>query len=129
MAEPALREAAPLVTIGRQIPVMALSVTLCPVEVIPEKGGRQFRVDGREVAVFRVDGTLYAMDGKCPHRGGPLGFGEILGTRVRCPWHDWSFDLATGACDVEPRARARTIPVRVEDGQVVIEIEDASTHP
>ena len=102
---------------------MALSVVLCPVEVIPEKGGRQFRVDGREIAVFRVNGTLYALGGKCPHRGGPLGFGEIVGARVRCPWHEWTFDLATGACDVEPRAPARPIPVRVEDGQVVIEID------
>ena len=63
MPEFALRAHESLVTIDRDrmaLPVMALSVTLCPVEVIPENGGRQFRVDGREVAVFRVNGKLYA---------------------------------------------------------------------
>ncbi|HEV8481283.1 MAG TPA: nitrite reductase small subunit NirD [Candidatus Eisenbacteria bacterium] len=103
---------------------MAQSVTLCPVDVIPENGGRQFRIDGREVAVFKVDGKLYALDGKCPHRGGPLGFGDVIeGQRVMCPWHAWSFDLQTGACDVAPLESVRTFPVRVEDGQVVIEID------
>ena len=103
---------------------MAQSVTLCPVDVIPENGGRQFRIDGREVAVFKVSGKLYALDGKCPHRGGPLGFGDLIeGPRVMCPWHAWSFDLETGACDVAPLESVRTLPVRVEDGQVVIEID------
>ena len=102
---------------------MALSVTLCPVEVIPENGGRQFRVDGHEVAVFRVNGRVYALDGKCPHRGGPLGFGDVIGKRVMCPWHAWSFDLETGQCDVSPLESVRPLPVRVEDGQVVIEID------
>ena len=106
---------------------MALAVTLCPVEVIPENGGRQFRVDGREIAVFRVNGKIYAMDGKCPHRGGPLGFGDVIGHSVRCPWHAWSFDLGTGQCDLEPGASVRLIPARVEDGQVVIEIEESDS--
>ena len=111
------------------LPDMTQSVTLCPVEVIPENGGRQFRVDGREVAVFKVGGRLYALDGKCPHRGGPLGFGDVTGTRVMCPWHAWSFDLATGACDVSPLEPVRTWPVRVEDGQVVVEIDLPETDP
>jgi nitrite reductase [NAD(P)H] small subunit len=108
---------------------MTQSVTLCPVEVIPENGGRQFRVDGREVAVFKVGGRLYALDGKCPHRGGPLGFGDVTGTRVMCPWHAWSFDLETGQCDVSPLESVRTWPVRVIDGQVVVEMDLPETDP
>jgi nitrite reductase (NADH) small subunit len=102
---------------------MTLSVTLCPIEVIPENGGRQFRVDGREVAVFRVGGRVFALDGICPHQGGPLGFGEIVGEKVLCPWHGWPFDLATGHCDPAPESSVAALAVRVEDGMVILDLD------
>ena len=44
---------------------------------------------GRMVAVANVDGTLHAIDGLCPHQGGPLGTGVLCGTVLTCPWHGW----------------------------------------
>ena len=50
-----------------------------------------------KVALFNVDGTVYALSHTCSHRGGPLSEGEVEGTTVTCPWHGASFDLKTGA--------------------------------
>ena len=47
-------------------------------------------------ALFNVDGTFYALDGVCPHQGGPLGSGEVHNCIVTCPWHGWQFDVRTG---------------------------------
>ena len=48
---------------------------------------------GRVIALFNVDGTFYALDGVCPHQGGPLGQGTLEGCIVTCPWHGWQFDV------------------------------------
>ena len=80
---------------------------------------------GRMVAIVNVDGTLHALDGLCPHQGGPLGTGELCGTTLTCPWHGWQFDVTTGRHRVsatvrqavhEVRQRAGTIEVRLAAG-------------
>jgi nitrite reductase (NADH) small subunit len=48
---------------------------------------------GVVVALFNVGGEFHAIQNKCPHRGGPLGEGELNGQVVTCPWHAWSFDV------------------------------------
>ncbi|MCA9553091.1 MAG: Rieske 2Fe-2S domain-containing protein [Myxococcales bacterium] len=69
---------------------------------VPEGAPRRVEAFGRTVAVFRHLGALYAVDDTCPHRGGPLGRGEVTGGAVQCPLHAWSFDLATGVCREHP---------------------------
>ena len=56
---------------------------------------------GRVVALFNVDGIFYALDGVCPHQGGPLGKGELTGPIVTCPWHGWQFDVRSGRHQLE----------------------------
>jgi nitrite reductase/ring-hydroxylating ferredoxin subunit len=60
--------------------------------------GQGFEVehDGRIYAIFNIDGVISAIDGLCPHQGGPLADGEVCGTVVTCPWHGWQFDVQTG---------------------------------
>ena len=53
-------------------------------------------VEGRIVALANVAGTWHAIDGLCPHQGGPLGGGHLCGTVLTCPWHGWQFDVTTG---------------------------------
>jgi nitrite reductase (NADH) small subunit len=101
---------------------MALSVTLCSADAIPEGSGLHFRVDDRDVAVFRRDGRLYALDGLCPHEGAPLGHGDLVGGQVVCARHGWSFDLETGRSDQVPDEPVACFPVRVEDGMVIVEL-------
>jgi nitrite reductase (NADH) small subunit len=101
---------------------MARSVTLCPSDALPEGCGRQFQAAGREVAVFRQAGQLFALDGRCPHQGGPLGEGELVGRHVSCVWHGWSFDLETGRCVEEPDEAVESFAVRDADGHVVVDL-------
>jgi len=77
-------------------------------------------VDGREVAVFNVGGTFYALDNSCPHQGGPLADGWVEGTTVTCAWHAWCFNLTDGSMTLGAFARVETFGVRVEDGQVFV---------
>ena len=78
-------------------------------------------LEGREVALFRVGGEVYAFANACPHQGNPLAHGEVRGDRLRCVYHLWEFDLETGACLVGEEA-ARTYPARVDGDHVAIEL-------
>ena len=74
-------------------------VDVGPVDGIPLGEGRAFVVGRRTVAVFRPrTGGLFAIDGHCPHRGGPLAEGIVGGETVVCPLHAWKIDLRTGRC-------------------------------
>jgi nitrite reductase/ring-hydroxylating ferredoxin subunit len=89
---------------------------------VPIGEGRVFEVPGRVLAVFNVDGRFYAIDNECPHRGGPLGEGDLDGTAVRCPWHAWRWDVTTGANVNNPAVKIACFPVTVEDGTIVVDV-------
>lgn len=79
------------------------------------------RVNGKDVAVFNVDGEFYAVQASCTHAGGPLCEGSIWGEIVTCPWHASEFNVRTGEV-VSPPAEEplATYPVTVEDGMITI---------
>jgi nitrite reductase/ring-hydroxylating ferredoxin subunit len=108
-------------------------------------------VAGRSIGVFNVDGRFYAVRNSCPHQGGPLCLGPTMGLAtsdcpgefkyeregeiLRCPWHGWEFDLATGRSVFDPsRTRVRsyqvevetlwaeTYPVEIDQGSVIVVI-------
>lgn len=74
------------------------------------------------VAVCNVDGALHAIDGICPHSGGPLGHGALHGTTLVCPYHAWGFDCVTGAGDLDDGRKLATYPVHVEGGEIWVEV-------
>lgn len=67
------------------------------VQDVPPGKSKQVTVSGKVLALFNVNGTFYAIDDTCPHRGAPLWEGQLAGTQVTCPWHAATFDLTTGA--------------------------------
>ena len=86
--------------------------------------GKVVEVDARRVALFNVEGTFYAIDNTCTHRGGPLGEGELNGEIVTCPWHGANFNVKTGAVTNPPaRAGVRSFPVKVEGNDVLVELD------
>jgi len=99
------------------VPVVAFS------ELV-ERRGVCIGVGRLELALFKVDGELFALDNSCPHRGGPLSEGDIVGRQLFCPLHAWGFDLRTGQSSTNSRARVRSYPVRVVSGQVEVLLED-----
>ncbi len=79
--------------------------------------GAAITVAGVELAIFPLGEGYVALANSCPHAGGPLADGYRDGNRIECPWHGWSFDLETGACQQVPKRPARSIPLRERDGQ------------
>ena len=78
--------------------------------------------DGRMVAIANVDGVLPAIDGLCPHQGGPLGTGQLCGAVLTCPWHGWQFDVTTGRHRVSATVRQAVHEVRVHDGRIEVRL-------
>jgi nitrite reductase (NADH) small subunit len=81
---------------------------------------------GRMVALVNVDGTYHALDGLCPHQGGPLGTGTLCGTTLTCPWHGWQFDVVTGRHGISPTIRQQVHEVRERDGMIEVRFHDAA---
>jgi nitrite reductase/ring-hydroxylating ferredoxin subunit len=78
--------------------------------------------NGKPVAIFNVDGEFFAVSNVCPHRGGPLGEGDLEGCVVTCPWHGWQFDVKTGCNTEDEKAKVETYPVRIEGDDVLIKV-------
>ncbi len=89
---------------------------------IPAGSGGEFVASERIVALFNVGGTFHALDGICPHQGGPLGKGALAGCIVTCPWHGFQFDVTTGQHQASRSLVHPTIPVKVEAGEVWVEV-------
>jgi nitrite reductase/ring-hydroxylating ferredoxin subunit len=78
------------------------------------------------LAVCELDGSYYAFDGKCPHRGAALAEGEIAGELIVCPLHHFKFNLKTGRCVMPKHLRLRSYPVAREGDKLQIEIRGQS---
>jgi nitrite reductase (NADH) small subunit len=90
-------------------------------DVLPGTGA-ELAAGGRVIALFNIEGTFYAMDGICPHAGGPLGKGRLSGCVVTCPWHGWQFDVTTGRHRLNATLVHATFPVHVEGDDVYVEL-------
>jgi nitrite reductase/ring-hydroxylating ferredoxin subunit len=106
------------------------------VDQIPPGERMLVTVDGREIGIFNVGGEYFGIGNRCPHNGGSLCKGRIVGLveanepgsyqfsrrgeLVRCPWHGWEFDLRTGKSWCEPdRTKVRSYDLKVEPGSAL----------
>ena len=112
-------------------------------ENVPPGQSMLVTVNGKEVALFNVEGRFYAIGNRCPHRSGPLvrgrvetvpcraapesvpdAGGAVAGTEttlaVRCPIHGWLFELATGRCLTRPSASTPVFPVTCQAGELFL---------
>ena len=83
--------------------------------------GKTVNIKGIAIAIFNVNGDFYAIDNTCPHRGGPLGEGELNGNVVTCPLHGWQFDVTTGKNVMLPQ-NVKTYKTKVENGNIFVEV-------
>ena len=103
---------------------------------IPENGSKLVEVKGRRIALFHVNGEYFALTDRCPHEGGSLCAGRLIGLvrssepgryeysrpheMLQCSWHGWEFDIRTGQSYCDPDSiRARTYRVFVEPGEAL----------
>jgi len=91
-------------------------------EIAPGQG-KMIEVGGKKIALFNVEGSFYAIDDTCTHRGGPLSEGSLDGKEVTCPWHGAIYDVITGEVlsPPAPKGVAR-YNVRVEGTDIEVEV-------
>lgn len=103
---------------------MARAIKVADVGDIPPGECHTVELEGLAVALFNVDGTIYAINNKCSHVGGPLGEGALIGKEVTCPWHSARFDVTSGEALSGPaRGDVNSFKVSVDGTAVVVELQ------
>ena len=102
---------------------MAKWTRIARLDECPAGAGIERVADDRMIALFNFDGTLYALDGVCPHQGGPLGQGALCEAIVTCPWHGWQFDVRTGRHLLSSQLAQERFPLRVEDDTILVDVD------
>ena len=120
-----------------------MRVVVAPLSRFGDGERRIVEVGGRSIGVFRVGESFYGLRNRCPHQGGPLCLGHVLGDavadspgnasissdplRIACPWHGWEYDLDSGQSFLGgAMAGVRSYGARVESGGSVLEAALAS---
>lgn len=100
-----------------------LWMDVCALEDIPWRGGRVLKIGAGCVALFRThENEVFALDDKCPHKGGPLSQGIVHDNAVTCPLHNLVLDLATGKARGQGEGQVRTHACKRKDDRVLIDI-------
>jgi 3-phenylpropionate/trans-cinnamate dioxygenase ferredoxin component len=88
-----------------------------------EGKGTLLEVEGNRIALFNLDGEVFAIDDTCAHEGGPLSEGTVQGDEVVCPWHGSRFSIMSGAARALPAMEdVASYKVRVTDDDVEVEV-------
>jgi nitrite reductase (NADH) small subunit len=120
---------------------MRSEVLVATVDELPEGTHKVVEVAGKEIGIFNVHGSFYAIPNACFHQNGPLCLGAISGTVranqetswkpewvqegeiIVCPWHSLEFNVTTGQCIAFSKRKLPTYPLRVEDGQILLPLD------
>ena len=111
---------------------------VAPVRELPPGSRKLVDVGGRAIVIFNIGGEFFALLNRCPHQGGNLCEGRLIGLVessepgayrysrqgeiLRCPWHGWEFDVRTGKSWCDPaRIRTKTYGVGTEPGRSLVE--------
>jgi len=111
---------------------------------IPEGGKKIIEANGRSIGIYNIGGEFFAIRNTCPHQGAALCSGittefinstgpgnfvhEREGEIVRCPWHQWEFEIKTGCMVVDPKKRTKSYEVTVERFDVSVEDKEVYVH-
>jgi nitrite reductase (NADH) small subunit len=104
-------------------------IKIAPCASIPPREGRCIELNGRQIAIFHTTEGFFAVENRCPHRGGPLADGIVNGTAVVCPLHAWKFDLRSGISTNHPESSdpLTNYPICIEDDVLCISLPEGST--
>jgi nitrite reductase/ring-hydroxylating ferredoxin subunit len=101
---------------------MPAFVKVAPIHELPPGTGRTFRVGDKEIAIFNVDGAVFAIDDSCAHAGASLGAGKFEGKIVTCRAHGLRYDVTSGEVTTGGLA-VTSYPAKVSDGAILVAIE------
>ncbi|MCY9698173.1 Rieske (2Fe-2S) protein [Paenibacillus alginolyticus] len=118
--------------------------TIGALEDYPLGSKKCVELEGKSIGIFNVNGQLYALRNVCPHQGAPLCEGSVNawvtaskpyqfeyereGEIVRCPWHQWEFDIKTGCMVVDPKMRTKSYDVTVETFDISVNSGNVILH-
>ena len=92
------------------------------VDDLPAGRATSVLVGSRKIALFHTASGFFASENACPHRGGPLGEGDLLGEEIVCPWHLWGFDVRSGVCTGNSQIRMTTHEVKIEGDRIQVKL-------
>ncbi|HEV2245422.1 MAG TPA: Rieske 2Fe-2S domain-containing protein [Terriglobia bacterium] len=101
---------------------MAEFVTVAKLSELDPGIAKAVEVNGKAIAVFNVNGKIFATDNTCLHQGGPLGEGMLEGNVVTCPWHMWQYNVCTGENLEDSLLKLETYPVQVEGDDIKVAV-------
>ncbi|MDF2722875.1 MAG: Rieske [2Fe-2S] protein [Paenibacillus sp.] len=123
---------------------MKQQYVVAKVSEVPPGTKKLVEAGGRSIGIFNIEGQFHALRNICPHQGaelckglikplvisnGPGDFGfEREGEIIRCPWHQWEFDIKSGCMIVDPKTRTMSYEVTVEKFGVSVEDENIVVH-
>ena len=90
---------------------------------LPVGRAKAVSAGGHSIALYHTAAGFFASGNTCPHRGGPLAEGDLMGNEIVCPWHLWGFDVTSGACTGDPSICVPVYEVRVENDRVLVRVE------
>jgi len=92
-------------------------------DAVPEGDVIGVMVDGRDIALYEVDGQVYATDNICTHGAARMSDGFLEGSEIECPLHQGRFDVCTGKAMCAPLTEdIRTYPVRIHDNRIQLKL-------
>ncbi len=90
---------------------------------VPDDDVTSVQLDGRDIALYKVEGSVFATDNTCTHGHARLCDGFLEGHEIECPLHQGKFDVRDGSPTCAPVTEAlRCYPVRIEDGRVFLQM-------
>jgi 3-phenylpropionate/trans-cinnamate dioxygenase ferredoxin subunit len=106
---------------------MANYVEVANLEQLRPGRGTAITLEGKDIALFNVDGVIYATDDGCLHQGLSLGTSELKGKVVTCRGHGWKYDVTTGSTLSSPGYGVAAYPAKVVDGKIMVAIDETLT--
>lgn len=89
---------------------------------IPNLGKKQVTVNGQDIMLVNLKGTIYAVENECPHQGAPLAAAIVKDGHLTCPRHGYRFELQDGRCKEHPEFVLKSWPVRIEGDDVIVDL-------
>ncbi len=89
---------------------------------VPNMGTMQVSVEGQDLLLVNLKGSIYAVETECPHQGAPLAAALVRDTYLSCPRHGYRFELKDGSCKEHPECLLKTWPVRIENGEIIVDL-------
>ena len=90
------------------------------IDEIPSGKSKLVMVDDKPIAIFNINGKIFAWDNRCPHRGASLSDGNISDSVIQCEFHLWEFDVNKACSIANSSIKIKTYPIEIKNGDILI---------